>query len=152
MLEIINKLSKSKKVIFKDNSYEILSITKYTTINSPGRYCYKIFLSNKNEIVVLPDDNLVLFGRDYGKLEAVNTSEESFIYKNVKYNMTIHDIQYVAEQICGDEKYSEGKVEFWDFDAENGLNSISLGIDLKTGDRCDVIATVINKDELIILE
>ena len=62
--------------------------------------------------------------------------------------MATHDCQYVSKHFFGDINDSEGEVEFWDYNAGSDIDSISLGVDIKTNTRCDVIAKIINENDL----
>lgn len=148
MEDILNKFKLDGEIEYNSNIYRTLSKTKYATKDSPGRFCYKIFLTNHREIVLLPDDNLLLFGCDIGQLDNIQLDGLPFTYNGQKYRMTIHDYQYVSEHFFGDLNDSEGEVEFWDYDAENNIDSISLGVDIKTNARCDVIAKIIHENDL----
>ena len=143
---LINKIINNKKIEIQNIKYDVLSLTKYYTIENKNETYYKAVLNNHRILVIL-DDEVSYLGEIVLNLNYVKNKDNTIVYNNRVYKFVGKGNQRVLEKIFGEDKMVEKDCSFTDYEYED--NIISLGIlTNKNNEAADVVAKYINNSDI----
>lgn len=149
MLEkTIENLSSHNKLLVKGCTKSIASVVKYCTYEEPTSYYFKIMTDDHYVLVVSLNENYAYYGTIIPKVTASFLKKKYITYKGNKFTKTNSGYQVVDRIILGDSRIIEGEVSFVDFSCEKLAQIISAAIVSRTGKRADVLAEIIDINDL----
>lgn len=153
MNNLIKSITQQSIIRVKGNWYKPIAKVHYITQSCPDNEYVKVFMEGHYALVISPDDEFMYFGKDVGEIP--NTpfpSPEKLCYNSVEYQKIVSDYQIVKHVEFGNLLETEGEVVFTDYQntsSENG-SIISLGLIVRTQKRADIVAAIINIDDVFI--
>lgn len=142
MFELIEKIHEGSVLKISKKEYRVLAKVKYVTESETTNWYAKIQLENHYVLVVAPFDNYMYFGHVGAPYPCDFPAPNSIEYNGKSYSKDAEDYQIVKEFVFGNFLNMEGEVRYADFSCGDSL--ISLGIILRTQERADVYANVID--------
>lgn len=143
---LIDSINKDTILQVKNDSYHVLSKVFYISKNEKSKYV-KLGLSENKCLVIIPSEKLLYIGEIIEPLPY--SLEEEFIqYNNSTYKNIGKDYQIVDHVEFGN--IYEKECDFSDYEEINGNKIISLAILSVDQKRADVLATILNIDQISI--
>lgn len=149
MFELIEKIREGSILEINEKKYRVLAKVKYVTESETNNWYVKIQLENHHVLVVAPFDDYMYFGHVGVPYPCEFPAPDSIEYDGKLYSKDAEDYQIVKEFEFGDFLTMEGEVQYADFSCGELL--ISLGIILRTQERADVYAQVINLTDVNVI-
>lgn len=150
MFELIEKIHEGSVLEINEQKYRVLAKVKYVTESESYNWYAKIQLENHFVLVVAPFDNYMYFGHVGTPYPCDFPAPNSIEYDGKTYSKDAEDYQIVKEFVFGDFLTMEGEVRYADFSCGDSL--ISLGVIVRTQERADVYAEVIDLSDVNIIE
>lgn len=150
MFELIEKIKDGTILRIDGKEYHVLAKAKYVTETETHNWYSKILLDNHYVLVIAPFDSFMYFGYVGKTYPCMFPSPNSIVYEEKTFSKDAEDYQIVKELVFGDCLLMEGEVKYADYSSGDSL--ISLGIIMRTGERADVYATIIDKSRVCIVE
>lgn len=149
MLNFLANINEGTILRILGKEYEVKAKVKYVTETETVNWYAKIQLNDHHVLVVAPFDDYMYFGFVGEPQPCGFPSPDHIIYEGKSYKKDAEDYQIVKEFVFGDFLSMEGEVRFADYSREDSL--ISLGLVVRTQERADVYATVINLSDVEII-
>lgn len=139
----------NNKLTIDNNTYDIISKASYSLRDDSSTNYFKINLSNRKTLVIIPDDNIAYLGEIVSNLSYQRLNDNEIIFNHTKYHKTGAGYQIISEINFGNPDQVEGECIFEDFESEDG-HAISLGI-FANGQRADIVAQFIQPDNIEVI-
>lgn len=147
MNELVEKIKKNRKLFIDNVEYNVVSLTKYQTLENETEIYYKAVLDN-HKILVILDNEVSYFGEIVPNLNYMNNDDGTITYKNNIYEFVGKGNQRVIEIIFGNSDTVEKDCLYTDYECDK--NIISLGIlTSKNNEIADVVAKYIKNKYII---
>ena len=150
MFKLIDEIHEGSVLEIKGDRHCVLAKVKYVTETETTNWYAKIQLDNHFVLVVAPYDDYMYFGRIGAPYPCEFPTPSSIFYNGKTYSKDAEDYQIVKEFVFGDYLSMEGEVRYADFSCGDSL--ISLGVVLRTQERADVYADVIDLADINIIK
>ena len=143
---LINNIIDKKKVLINNIKYNVLSLTKYYTLEDKNEIYYKAVLSG-HKILVILDDEVSYLGEIVPNLNYVKNQDGTITYNNRVYKLVGKGNQKVIEKIFGADEMIEKDCLFTDYECDENVISLGILTD-KNNEIADVVAKYISKSEI----
>ena len=150
MFELIEKIHEGTTIEIKGKRFRALAKVKYVTETETSNWYVKIQLENHHVLVLAPFDNYMYFGYVGSPYPCDFPAPNSIEHVGKTYVKDAEDYQIVKEFVFGDYLKMEGEVQYADYSCGDSL--ISLGIIVRTKERADVYADVIDLVDVVVVE
>ena len=145
--EFREKIKLSSKVIVEGKKFKIKQLVKFRL--NTGDYYTKLFFTNGYVLADDLDEDMFILVKE------IDTDFTRPFPKNIAYNNRNFEFSYeaeaITEEVTGEGQFKVGDEEkFWDYETEEG-DYLSLGIDIKTEKRMDLIGKIVNAEKVKVL-
>lgn len=148
MNELVEKIKKNRKLFIDNIEYNVVSLTKYQTLENQNEIYYKAVLDN-HKILVILDNEISYYGEIVPNLNYTNNNDDTITYRNNIYELVGKGNQRVIEIMFGNADTVEKDCLYTDYECDE--NIISLGIlTSKNNEIADVVAKYIKNKDIII--
>lgn len=151
MFALIDKIKLGTKLTISGEKHEAKTKTVYITETEQNNWYAKFVFEDHSILVIAPFDNFMYFGRIQNIFGNGNQFTNTIDYTGKKFDKTAEDYQIVKELVFGDPLIAEGEVRYADYTSEDDDSTvISLAVVSRTGKRADVIAKVLDTEDVIL--
>ena len=150
MLDFLERINETSILRILGKDYQVTAKAKYVTETETTNWYAKLQLSNHHVLVVAPFDNFMYFGYVGEPYPCNLPSPDAIIYDGKCYTKDAEDYQIVKEFVFGDFLSMEGEVQFADYSYEDSL--VSIGLVVRTQERADVYAKVIELSDIEVVK
>lgn len=148
MQKLIESIRPDSLISIRRRPYRVWAQAFYVTEKNPNDRYVKVFLEDHHVLVLSPADKLITFGRDRGALKGIDMDCETFSYEGYAYRAVAADYQIPVGLVFGDPAAVEGEVRFRDYTDESAARLISLGLVTRTQKRADIVAEILDLQDL----
>lgn len=148
IINLINQINENIKILIKGKEYTVLTKAWYSILEDSTVEYVKCELTNQQVLVISPGDDLMYLGRVIPNFEYERLNEKQLKYHDMLFNKTGEGHQYIKKIEFGKKENIEGECLFEDYEADNFI--ISLGVMLNDSSRADVLAEILDVNDITI--
>ena len=148
--KLIDKIKENTLLEINGKVYKVISKTFYTIKSDLEAEYVKCKLDSHDVLVIIPDE-LVYLGKVIENMQYKKTDDKKILYDRKEYISTGSDYQLVKRIEFGNKDNTEGECTYWDYENEETNTIISLAILTDNNKRADILANVIDINNIKII-